>query len=95
MTQNHFFPYKIVLLCKKLTYESLFFIIITEPVAPGEESVRICCIKPAKVAQIHAQTHLERERERETEKKEANKLKLFTLIRVRPGTLVAKAAAFV
>lgn len=49
---------------KKLTYEGLFFIIITEPVAPGEESVRIGCIKPAKVAQIHAQTHLERERQR-------------------------------
>lgn len=87
-----FFPIKLFL-CAKLTYECLFFIISTEPVAPGEESVRIRRIKPAKVAQIHAQTHLKKERE--MDKKEADNLKLLPLVRVlRPDTLVAKAAAF-
>lgn len=77
---------------KKLTYECLLFISSTEPVAPGEESVGICRIEPAKVAQIHAQTHLERGRE--TQKEEAASLKLSALGGVlSPATLVAKAAA--
>lgn len=93
LTENHFPPAIKLFLCAKLTYECLFFIISTEPVAPGEESVRICGIKPAKVAQIHAQTHLERGRE--AEKTEADTLKALPLLSgLGPDTLVAKAAAF-
>lgn len=56
VTHDHFFLPNCL---EKLTNECLSFISSTEPVAPGEESVGICCIKPAKVAQIHAQPHLE------------------------------------
>lgn len=40
------------------TYECLFFIFCPKPVASWEEGVRICCIKPLKVTQIHTEPHL-------------------------------------
>lgn len=77
---------------EKLTNECLFFISSAEPVAPGEERVRICCIKPAKVAQIYAQPHLERGKGKEEEQWENRN---FLLVQVLGhDTLVANAAAF-
>lgn len=40
------------------TYKSLFFILGPKPVASWEEGVRICCIEPLKVTQIHTEPDL-------------------------------------
>lgn len=42
----------------KQTYECMLFILCPKPVASWEEGIRICCIKPLKVAQVHTEPHL-------------------------------------
>lgn len=44
--------------CVKQTYERLFFILCSEPVASREEGVGVGSIEPLKVPQIHTQPHL-------------------------------------
>lgn len=41
------------------TYEGSLLILCTEPVTSWEEGVGIGRIKPLKVTQVHAETHLE------------------------------------
>lgn len=55
------------------TYECMLFILCPKLVASWEEGIRICCIKPLKVTQVHTESDL-KETDVNTQKIESTSL---------------------